>query len=923
MNRDLDRILDECLDRLNSGQSPEECLRLYPEFAEELAPLLMTVGEVRARSAFMPSEAAKIKGRARLFQAINEIEQEQSVPKVSVFQWLFSQPRIWAPVAVTVLVAIIIGLTTIFPVGDDAPEVAIVTPTVTPGDTASPGDTAETPIVAYAGILELQVTDAPAYDISAVEVTISNIEVCCGINEEEAGDEGTGWTTVIDGSKTFELLALRGTEMILGSLEFESGHYTQIRMNIEEVIVTVNGEARSASLPDGKLLLIDSFDIENGVKTTILLDFDAEKSVVITESGEIVFEPVVGIKISYEPRSDTGDASDGDGGDVIIGDTGEGSGEGTGDDTGDDTGDGTGGDTDEDIGEGIDDDDDGVPTEDEDVNGNGDLTDDDTDNDGIPDYRDDDDDNDGVPTKDEDVNANGDPTDDDTDNDGIPDDRDDDDDNDGVPTKDEDVNANGDPTDDDTDNDGIPDYQDDDDDNDGIPTKDEDANGNGDPTDDDTDNDGIPDYQDDDDEDNEDTPPPPFFTGPPSVSGGAFSLFVNCIEINGDGRYTVYYGYHNSFNRIETLDLSNLRQASGSAYDPDWNDCVPITINNGGSELTDYQVKVILPYKPEMQPDFNDIRFTDSDATTELSYWRESYTASSSAVFWVKVPSIPAGDKLICACYGNPAASSASNGDATFIFFDDFSGNLSKWTIHRQSSIAPEYPRIENGYLVCGGGTKTSQNPYSYGHTVVGSAATYTGFQNGIIEGKLLLAENGVAEIGFRGEFAGDTGYKARWDERDNGHGYQGKDFLKPPYTPGVWQNICGEDGEMLNPNTWFDFRVAINGSVFKSYTNGTTEKQCSDSDYSSAGEISLQNHYGDYSYYDDVRVRKYADTEPITSVGDASITGNPLQALQAGTHNNAFAATAPIGINIIWTAKAGLTIETVTASSDDTICTP
>ncbi len=56
----------------------------------------------------------------------------------------------------------------------------------------------------------------------------------------------------------------------------------------------------------------------------------------------------------------------------------------------------------------------------EDINGNGDYKDDDTDADGTPNYRDADDDGDGTLTKDEDADGDGDVTNDDTDGDGIP-----------------------------------------------------------------------------------------------------------------------------------------------------------------------------------------------------------------------------------------------------------------------------------------------------------------------------------------------------------------------------------------------------------------------------------------------------------------------------------------------------------------------
>jgi len=109
-----------------------------------------------------------------------------------------------------------------------------------------------------------------------------------------------------------------------------------------------------------------------------------------------------------------------------------------------------------------------------------------------------DNDNDNILNKDEDLNRDGEVLDDDSDEDGVPNYFDVDDDNDGVLTKEEDVDNDDNPLNDDTDNDEIPNYLDDDDDNDGILTIDEDADGDGNPTNDDTDDDGIPDYLDSD-----------------------------------------------------------------------------------------------------------------------------------------------------------------------------------------------------------------------------------------------------------------------------------------------------------------------------------------------------------------------------------------------------------------------------------------
>lgn len=124
-----------------------------------------------------------------------------------------------------------------------------------------------------------------------------------------------------------------------------------------------------------------------------------------------------------------------------------------------------------------------------------------SDEDQIPDFRDQDDDNDNVLTSVEFRNTDPNSTElfEDSDGDGTPNYKDIDDDGDGVHTINEDVNGDGNPRNDDTDNDGIPNYLDEDDDNDGINTVDENANpdNNGNPVNAiDTDGDGFPDYLD-------------------------------------------------------------------------------------------------------------------------------------------------------------------------------------------------------------------------------------------------------------------------------------------------------------------------------------------------------------------------------------------------------------------------------------------
>lgn len=79
--------------------------------------------------------------------------------------------------------------------------------------------------------------------------------------------------------------------------------------------------------------------------------------------------------------------------------------------------------------------------------------------------------------------------------------------------------------------------------------------------------------------------------------------------------------------------------------------------------------------------DFSDLRFCDASANV-LDYWFEQKTDSSFCIVWVEIPSLAASPATteIYLYYGKVTASYIGSGSNTFIFFDDFSGNLSKWT---------------------------------------------------------------------------------------------------------------------------------------------------------------------------------------------------------------------------------------------------
>jgi len=133
----------------------------------------------------------------------------------------------------------------------------------------------------------------------------------------------------------------------------------------------------------------------------------------------------------------------------------------------------------------------------------------------------------------------------------------------------------------------------------------------------------------------------------------------------------------------QTLLSAGLREkergsGSGSGPYPNWPYRATIRITNPVN-ITDYQHKLILPWKPGMQFDFRDIRFAQQDGKI-CPYWIESYTQKTNATVWIKVPS--ASQRQIYLYYGNSQAISENNGNNVFIDFDDFEGATpSGWTL--------------------------------------------------------------------------------------------------------------------------------------------------------------------------------------------------------------------------------------------------
>ena len=301
-------------------------------------------------------------------------------------------------------------------------------------------------------------------------------------------------------------------------------------------------------------------------------------------------------------------------------------------------------------------------------------------------------------------------------------------------------------------------------------------------------------------------------------------------------------------------------QASPDWWNTAWSCRKAITVTElSGSALTDYQVKIDLSYEPTMRTDFGDLRFTNA-SDSPLDYWLEAKTDGDSATVWVEVDAITASDDtVIYMYYGNPAADSASNGDATFEFFDDFEdGDISDWSQYRNGIV--NITDDGGNYVLL----KTAYNDSNGGYCL---------FNNGSLSDfEAIFRTNRINETG------GNQNRYGIENGSFNGYGPRMRDFNSLPSafsierrTGGGGGNLASKNTSAYEWNTWMTVKFRKYGS--------TIEFELYDSSGSLAESISATNtsynnfdrfvvHGGWEFYTDDIIVRKYVFPEPSCSFG-------------------------------------------------------
>lgn len=152
-------------------------------------------------------------------------------------------------------------------------------------------DTTEPP-ASKSGTLIVKMVDTPG-DYHQVNIVVDSVQV-----HVSNSDTVTGWINLNRVQATYDLLTLvNGVDAVIGKAQLPVGNYSQIRLFIGNGSnVVVNDITYSLTIPSGSesgLKLNVHATIQADVIYTIILDFDANRSIIKTGNDDYKLKPVI------------------------------------------------------------------------------------------------------------------------------------------------------------------------------------------------------------------------------------------------------------------------------------------------------------------------------------------------------------------------------------------------------------------------------------------------------------------------------------------------------------------------------------------------------------------------------------------------------------------------------------------------------
>ena len=225
---DFEKILDDCIDRINRGESIDSCITKYPDYAERLLPLLHSVLSTKQAYTFVPSSSKKRVHKEKFNAAMETIVRKRE-EKSPWFGWLQNRSRVWVTVAAILIIAVIsyFGIAPLFAPGEsvDTPSPEYVTPSVQPSPTLVVVSPSPDPEGNFAFLISDDVNAISDFD--SVWVTISQISLLKKGDSDQLiefePEINEVDLTQVQGDKTIEIW--RGT--------IPDGEYTNITIELK------------------------------------------------------------------------------------------------------------------------------------------------------------------------------------------------------------------------------------------------------------------------------------------------------------------------------------------------------------------------------------------------------------------------------------------------------------------------------------------------------------------------------------------------------------------------------------------------------------------------------------------------------------------------------------------------------------------
>lgn len=157
-------------------------------------------------------------------------------------------------------------------------------------------DNVTDPVQSGNGRLKLLMVDSPA---TLDSVIINVIEVSVHYTGNDSTEDG--WMVINSTERYFDLLQLtNGAMAVLGDTTLPTGKYTQIRLLLgDDNYVYDDGVRYDLTTPSAQqsgLKLIHPFDILAGSIYELYLDFNVDKSIVITGNGMYILKPTIRVQ---------------------------------------------------------------------------------------------------------------------------------------------------------------------------------------------------------------------------------------------------------------------------------------------------------------------------------------------------------------------------------------------------------------------------------------------------------------------------------------------------------------------------------------------------------------------------------------------------------------------------------------------------